>query len=59
MKHYFTSHTVRQLVDLRGDLLKTLRNPQCEPLTVPIMETIRQINSELEKRCITPLKKLK
>lgn len=59
MTHYFTTHTVRQLVDLRGSLLKTLKNPQCEPLTVPVMETIRQIDSELEKRCITPINKAK
>lgn len=54
MIHDFTTKSVRQLINLRGDLLKTVK---WQPgLTEPCIDTIAQINSELESRGIKGLR---
>lgn len=54
MTHDFTTKSVKQLILLRGDLLKTVK---WQPvLTEPCNNTIAQINSELESRGIKGLR---
>ena len=54
MKHNFTTKSVRQLINLRGDLLKTVK---WQPvLSEPCRDTIAQINSELLSRGIKNLR---
>lgn len=54
MTHDFTTKSVRQLINLRGDLLKTVK---WQPvLSEPCNNTIAQINSELESRGIKGLR---
>ena len=59
MKHNFKDKSVRNLIELRGCLLGTLKNERCEPLFKPTKQTISQINSELEARGIKSLLKSK
>lgn len=56
MKHNLIPQTTRSLIYLRGTLLGTLKNPKCEALKEPVSDTIKQINAELLKRGIKPLK---
>jgi len=50
MIHDFTTKSVKQLIFLRGDLLKTVK---WQPvLSEPCRDTIAKINSELESRGI-------
>ena len=54
MTHDFTTKSVRQLINLRGDLLKTVK---WQPvLSEPCRDTIAQINSELLSRGIKNLR---
>ena len=54
MTHNFTTKSVKQLITLRGDLLKTVK---WQPvLTEPCNNTIAQINSELNSRGIKNLR---
>lgn len=54
MIHYFTDKTTRQLIDLRGHLLGTKK---FQPILKDGCDaTINQINSELLKRGIKPLR---
>ena len=54
MTHDFTTKSVKQLITLRGDLLKTVK---WQPvLSEPCNNTIAQINLELESRGIKGLR---
>lgn len=53
MIHDFTNKTVKQLILLRGDLLKTAKWQ--EILSEPCNNTIAQINAELANRGILNL----
>lgn len=54
MIHNLTDKSVKQLILLRGDLLKTAKFQQI--LSEPCNNTIAQINSELLSRGIKPLR---
>lgn len=56
MQHDFTGHEVSKLIDLKTDLQGTLHNRRCEILTTPTMDTINQIDAELLKRGLGPIK---
>jgi len=54
MTHDFTTKSVKQLISLRGDILKTVK---WQPvLSEPCRNTIAQINSELESRGIVSIR---
>ena len=54
MIHDFKTKSIKQLIFLRGDLLKTVKWQQV--LSEPCKNTIAQINSELLSRGIKNLK---
>jgi hypothetical protein len=52
--HYFTAHTTKQLIELRGAMMATKK---FQPILTPGCDnTISQINSELLARGIKPLR---
>lgn len=54
MKHYFTSHTTKQLIELRGQVMATKKFQPI--LSDGCDNTIRQVNEELANRGIKNLK---
>ena len=59
MQHDFTQHETGRLIRLKSDLIGTARNKHTASLQEPTRETIRQIDTELAKRGITPIVKRK
>jgi hypothetical protein len=56
MTYHFYDKTIRDLVNLKSDMLSTLKNRHCEILTTPVSNTIKQIDSELKLRGIHSIK---
>ena len=59
MQHDFTQHETGRLIRLKSNLIGTARNKFTKSLHESTRETIRQIDTELAKRGITPIVKRK
>lgn len=59
MQHDFTQHETGRLIRLKSDLIGTVRNRYTKSLHDTTRETIRQIDTELAKRGLTPIVKRK
>ena len=59
IRHDFSQQPTRNLLDLKTDLQRTLKNEYCLSISEPVKHTIACIDSELKSRGLEPIRKVK